>query len=307
MGIFSKKPRGPVVPEGVTERWSQEDQAVIVTLPFDQGRALPSEVADRLSNELIATINAVQGGEFGHSIPEDVTSAKVSIEVNTGAKVLGEIPMHTVEILRERLGKSMDISVVTDPDAIAAAEEEAALEAASAANRPRTQIGAGGTPEIPKFGPDGKKLKFSERMRMMTEMMMEQQQNLNGVLNGIPDAVDPTEGLTATEFVWNPEDNSLDADVVFLGEPDSDAQTAADINDIVEKTIASLGTPEVKALIPEGNTSYGITLTVAVNEDAAGPATKAKLEQGEKQFAGTRVEFISIIDPRADIEAMVEG
>jgi len=46
-------------------------------------------------------------------------------------------------------------------------------------------------------------------------------------------------------------------------------------------------------------------LTVAVNEEAAGPKTRARLEQGEDQFEGTRVDFVVILEPRAAIEEML--
>lgn len=111
---FSRRPAPVPIPEGVTERWSQEDNAVVVTLPFDASGRDASATADLLSESVVATVNAVQAGEFGHSIPAGATNAGVRIEVHTGVVALGPLALRRVEILQERLGVSIPLSVRTD-------------------------------------------------------------------------------------------------------------------------------------------------------------------------------------------------
>ena len=295
MGLFRKNKVVPV-PEGVTESWSEQDQAVVVSIPFNAGKGLPSEIADKLSEQVIATIGAVQRGDhFGHSIPEGVTGAKVKIEVNTGATVLGEIPLSTLDILRERLGKSMEITVVTDP---------AAVEAARVAKEEGAGKPAGAMPELPKYGPNGEKLSIWQAMKLAAE---QQAQGAGATAPAAPATpkIAPREDLEPAVFTWNEADSALRADIVLLGADDSDDQTDADLAYLVSSTLASLSAPETLAVVPTGVDSYEIQLTVAVNEEAAGPKTRARLEQGEDQFEGTRVDFVVILEPRAAIEEML--
>lgn len=297
MGLFSRKNRGPALPHDVTESWSQSDNAVVVSIPFD-ARGLPSEVADRLSDDVIATVGAVQNGEFGYSIPEGVTGAKVRVEVNTGATTLGEVPMHTIEILRDRLGQAMELTVYTDPAAVEKARVEAEEAAAKKAGAPA------GMPDLPRYDENGKKLSLWQSMKLAAEQATEQQ---NVAAAAAAPNIDPRADLEPAEFVWDEERNALCADIVLLGEDEADSQTAVDVNYLVEETLATLGTPEVKALIPEGNTDYEIRLTVAVNDDAVGPITRQKLREGEDQFEDTRIDFVVLYEPREMIESWLEG
>lgn len=296
MGLFSRKNRGPQMPNGVTESWNEADQAVVVSIPFD-ARGLPSEVADRLSDDVIATVAAVQNGEFGYSIPDGVTGAKVRVEVNTGATTLSEVPQHTIEILRERLGKSMELSVATDPAAVAQAEKEAADEAIRKAATPQM-------PDLPRYDENGKKLSLWQSMKLAAEQAADQQ---NAALAAAAPKIDPRADLEPAEYYWDEESSKLRADIVLLGEEEADSQTSVDINYLVESTLALLGAPETLALVPAGNNDYEIELTVAVNDEAVGPITRAKLREGEEQFEGTRVEFVVMYEPREIIEAMING
>lgn len=294
MGLFRKK-KTAEVPQGTTEYWSQDDQAVVVSIPFDASNGLPSEVADRLSNDVIATVGAVQRGEFGHSIPAGVTGAKVKIEVNTGATVLGEVPLHTIEILRESLGKSMEISVETDPEAV---------EAARVAKEEKSSSGSTAMPELPKYGPNGEKLSIWQAMKLAAEQQAAAQQE--GVAAPAQtEKLAPRADLEPAVFTWNETDGALRADIVILGEDGADAQTEADVAHLVSATLGSLSAPATLAVVPEGAGTYDIQLTVAVNEEAAGTRTRARLEQGEDQFEGTRVDFVVMIEPRSAIEEML--
>jgi hypothetical protein len=292
MGLFSRKNRGPKLPDGVTESWSDSDKAVVVSIPFD-ARGLPSEVADRLSDDVIATVGAVQNGEFGYCIPEGVSGAKVRVEVNTGATALGEVPTHTIEILRERLGQAMELTVATDAAAVAKAKadaEEAAAKAASPA----------GMPELPRYDENGKKLSLWQSMKLAAE------QQTAATASAAPE-IDPRADLEPAEWIWVEESNALRADIVLLGEEHADSQTSVDISYLIESTLTNIGTPEVRGLIPEGNTDYEIWLTIAVNDDAVGPITRQKLHDGEDQFENTRVDFVVMYESREMIEDMLAG
>ncbi len=296
MGLFSRKRRGPALPEGVTEAWSEKDAAVVVSIPFD-ARGIPGEVADRLSDDVIATISAIQNGEFGYSIPEGFTGARVRVEVNTGATPLTEVPLHTIEILRERLGQSMELEVVTDPEAIARAKAEAEAAAAQKAAAP-------GMRDLPRYDENGKKLSLWESMKLAAEQAADAQ---TAAVAAAAPKIEPRADLEPAQFVWSDEDNALRADIVLLGEEHADSQTAVDINYLVESTLATLGTEEVTSQIPSGNTDYEIWLTVAVNDDAVGPLTRGKLREGEEQFEGTRVDFVVMYETREMIEDMLAG
>lgn len=289
MNFFRRKPQAHAVPEGVTETWSPEDKKVIVTIPFDATGRDASETADSLSNSVIATVNAVQAGEFGHSIPEGVSGATVMVQVYTGITPLGELPKQTLEILRERVGKAMEISVLTDP-----APEGTEVPAADAASAPII-------PSVPRVGPNGEKLGLWASLKAAAEEQAAQVQAAQAP------ALEPRADLEPAFFTWDSENTALRADIVLLGQAGADAQTKVDVNHLVEQTMASLTAPSTLELIPEGTTGYGIWLTVAVNEDAAGPLTRKKLEQGEEQFEGTRVDFVVMIEPREEIEKMLAG
>lgn len=292
MSFFRRKPQAPVLPQGVTEAWSTDEKKVIVTIPFDASGRDASETADALSNSVIATVNAIQAGEFGHSIPEGVTGASVMVQVHTGTDKLGDIPTKTLDILRERVGKAMEIVVVTDP----------APEITDADESPAAAFTA---PDIPRTGPNGEKLGLWASLKAAAEEQARASQATQGVHPAA--VIEPRADLDPAYFAWDEENNALRADVVLLAESDTDAQTEADINFLVTQTISSLTAPETLALIPEGNTDYGIWLTVALNDDAAGPLTRKKLEQGEDQFADTRVDFVVMIEPREQIEEMITG
>lgn len=287
MNFFRRKPAGPLLPEEVFETWSAENKQVLVTIPFDATDRDASATSDKLSDAVIATVNAIQNGEFGHCIPEGTTGATVAVQVHTGITPLGPMPTRTLDILREQVGKAMEITVQTDPAPEGLIKED---------DGPSAPF----VPQIPRTGANGEKLGLWASLKAAADQQSVQvQENLTPLA--------PRTDLAPAFFSWDEENDALRADVVLLAEADSDRQTQADVNFLVEKTIASLAAPSTLELIPEGNTQYGIWLTVAVNEDAAGPLTRKKLEQGEDQFDGTRIDFVVMIEPREVIEEMLAG
>lgn len=287
MNFFRRKPQVPSLPAGISESWDAQAKQVVVHIPLDATGKDSSVIADTLSDSVIATVQAVQAGEFGHTIPEGVTGATVRVQVDTGTTALGELPNRTLDILRERVGKSMEITVHTEPLPEGTIVDVETPDASM-------------IPQISRTGPNGEKLGLWASLKAAAEEQAAQVQAQQPALT-------PTEGLDPAFFTWDEENNALRAEIVLLAKENADRQTQTDINHLVEQTIASLGAPDTKALIPEGNKDYGIWLTVAVNDDAVGPLTRKKLEQGEDQFAGTRVDFVVMIEPRAAIEEMLAG
>lgn len=129
---FSRKPSVAALPAGVTEVWAAEENSVVVHLPFDSSSPDASLVADTLSDAIVAVVRSVQEGEFGHSIPEGVSGAGVRIEVDTTTP-LGPLAKRNVEILQERLGRSIPLSVVEAPLPVVEEEPAAAAPATPAA------------------------------------------------------------------------------------------------------------------------------------------------------------------------------
>ncbi|MBI9114493.1 hypothetical protein [Sanguibacter suaedae] len=84
----------------------------MVTVPFEVTPRDESTTADRLSETIVATVKNVQAGSFGHSIPEGVTDAGVRINVESTAPI-GTLAERQVEILTERLGRSIPLTVTT--------------------------------------------------------------------------------------------------------------------------------------------------------------------------------------------------
>ncbi|WP_143556681.1 hypothetical protein [Sanguibacter antarcticus] len=253
----------------MTERWSAEDNAVVVTLPFDASGRDASATADSVSADVVATVNAVQAGEFGHSIPDGATNAGVRIEIHTGVVPLGPLAQRRVEILQERLGVSIPLSVRTDeaPPVPEVVEPEPV-----AAPAPVAVVAA---PSVP-------------------------------VVEPAPPEPQPTAGLVAAAYVWDDEKEHLRAEIVYLGDDDADAQTQVDVRTLVELTIGALGSPATRAQIPaEAPAGHPVWLTVVVNEDAVGPLTEKMFEDGEDQFDGTRVDFVVVTEPRATIVEML--
>ncbi|XBH20543.1 hypothetical protein V5R04_09875 [Jonesiaceae bacterium BS-20] len=287
MNFFRRKPQVSSLPADISESWDAQAKQIVVHIPLDATGKDSSVIADTLSDSVIATVQAVQAGEFGHTIPEGVTGATVRVQVDTGTTALGELPNRTLDILRERVGKSMEITVHTEPLPEGTIVEE---------ETPNESM----IPQIPRTGANGEKLGLWASLKAAAEEQAAQVQAQQPALT-------PTEGLDPAFFTWDEENNALRAEIVLLAKENADRQTQTDINHLVEQTIASLGAPDTKALIPEGNKDYGIWLTVAVNDDAVGPLTRKKLEQGEDQFAGTRVDFVVMIEPRAAIEEMLAG
>lgn len=131
---FSRRSVSSAIPDGVTEEWSAGDNAVLVRLAFVPDPRDDSATADRLSAAVVATVAAVQAGEFGHSIPEGARGAGVRIVVDTGTVALGPLANRHVEILQERLGVSIPLSVTTqDPPAVVEVEPADVPAAASPA------------------------------------------------------------------------------------------------------------------------------------------------------------------------------
>lgn len=129
---FSRKPSVAALPAGVTEVWAAEENSVVVHLPFDSGSPDASLVADTLSDAIVAVVRSVQAGEFGHSIPEGTSGAGVRIQVDATTP-LGPLAKRNVEILQERLGRSIPLSVVETPLPVVVEEEPAAAAPATPA------------------------------------------------------------------------------------------------------------------------------------------------------------------------------
>ena len=268
---FSRRPEPVPIPDGVTERWSDDENSVVVTLPFDASGRDASVTADQLSESVVATVNAVQAGEFGHSIPAGATNAGVRIEIHTGVVPLGPLAQRRVEILQERLGVSIPLEVRTDeaPPAPEVVEPEVVEPAAGSTGA------AAATPTAP-------------------------------LTKAVPPAPEATPGLVAAPYVWDDENERLRAEIVYLGAAGADAQTQVDLQRLVELTVAALASPETRALVPaDASAEHPIWLTVAVNEDAVGPLTEQLFEVGEDQFDGTRVDFAAVTEPRDAIVEML--
>lgn len=279
MSFFRRKTTAQV-PENVTESWSPQDNAVVLTVPFNGADREAVTAADRLTNTIVQTVNAVQAGHVGDSIPEGTTDAQVKIVVDCGTTSITPLGQQAVDILRERLGKSMPLEVLSAP-------------------APQVDEAAVSLPEIPRTGPDGKKLGLWDSLKAAAEHQAQAQAAASGTTSA------PRADLVAPHFTWDTENSALRADIVILGEAGADAQTRTDVAYLVEQTLASLGTPDVQALVPEGTANHEIWLTVAVNDDAAGTLTRRKLDEGEKQFENTRVDFVVMIEPREEIEKML--
>lgn len=132
---FSRKPAAAALPPGVTEVWAAEENSVVVHLPFDSSSRDASLVADTLSDAIVAVVRAVQAGEFGHSIPEGTSGAGVQIQVDATTP-LGPLAQRNVEILQERLGRSIPLSVVEQPLPVVVEEEPAPATAPAAPAAP---------------------------------------------------------------------------------------------------------------------------------------------------------------------------
>jgi len=129
---FSRKPAVTALPPGVTEVWDAEGNSVVVHLPFDSSSPDASLVADTLSDAIVAVVRSVQAGDFGHSIPEGTSGAGVRIQVDATTP-LGPLAKRNVEILQERLGRSIPLSVVETPLPVVVEEEPAAAAAVTPA------------------------------------------------------------------------------------------------------------------------------------------------------------------------------
>lgn len=276
---FARKSKPLPLPDGVTETWSAEENLVVVHLPFAADGVDASLVADELTDAVVATVQAVQAGEFGHSIPDGVTGAGARIQIETGTTPLGPLAQHNVEILTERLGKSIPLSVHTSEPAPAPVKVKTSTKKKKAA---AAAIVAAA---------DAADADASE-----TETAADE----------IAPSIEAAPGLVAAPFIWDEELSGLRAEIIYLGAVDSDAQTQVDVRRLVELTIASLASPDVQALVPtDAPQGYPMWLTVVVNDDATGPLTEQMFEDGEEQFEGTRVDFVPMTEPRATVQEML--
>lgn len=303
---FSRKQRAASIPEGVTETWSEQENAVVIHVPIDASIPDTSLVADQLSERVIATVGAVQAGLFGHCIPDGATGAGVRIQVDTGTTPLPPLAEHGLEILREHLGQSIPLSVVTAKPAPAvrapkgkrkkagagqggAAGVTGAAGAAAAASDQPTVTGPGADSTADEVDDEA----TDEAPAVVTPVVVEP-------------AVTP--GLAPAAYTWDADNERLRAEIVYLGASGADAQTQVDVRTLVELTIAALAAPETRAQIPaEAAASHPVWLTVVVNEDAVGPLTEKMFEDGEDQFEGTRVDFVVMTEPRGVVEEMLAG
>lgn len=293
---FSRKVRAAYIPEGVTETWSETENSVVVHIPIDASRPDTSVTADRLSELVIATVGAVQAGLFGHCIPDGASGAGVRIQIDTGTTPLPPLAEHGVEILREHLGQSIPLSVVTEKPAPAAkapkgkrkkAGQPAAAKTAASLAKPDASDAADTSDEDDEF----------EEIDEIAE-------------DTTPVIVEPatTPGLEAAAYTWDSENDRLRAEIIYLGAAGADAQTQVDVRTLVELTIAALAAPATRAQVPaEAPAGHPVWLTVVVNEDSVGPLTETMLEDGEDQFEGTRVDFVVMTEPREVVVEMLAG
>lgn len=165
---FSRKPAVVALPPGVTEVWAADENSVVVHLPFDSSSRDASLVADTLSDAIVAVVRSVQDGEFGHSIPEGTSGAGVRIQVDATTP-LGPLAKRNVEILQERLGRSIPLSVVETPLPVVVEEEPAAATAVAPAV-PATPVVRG--PEPSEGLVPGVFVWDEENSRLRTEIVL---------------------------------------------------------------------------------------------------------------------------------------
>lgn len=294
---FSRKQPVASIPEGVTETWSEQENSVVIHVPINAAIPDTSLVADQLSERVIATVGAVQAGLFGHCIPDGATGAGVRIQVDTGTTPLPPLAEHGLEILREHLGQSIPLSVVTAKPAPAAKAPKGKRKKAGAG-----QAGAGASTQsapADAVADDGEDAADEDETPAVVEPVVVE-----------PAVIEPavTPGLVPAAYTWDSENERLRAEIVYVGATGADAQTQVDVRTLVELTIAALASPETRAQIPaEAPAGHPVWLTVVVNEDAVGPLTDKMFEDGEDQFEGTRVDFVVMTEPREVVEEMLAG
>lgn len=294
---FSRKVRAASIPEGVTETWSETENSVVVHIPIDASYPDTSVTADRLSELVIATVGAVQAGLFGHCIPDGATGAGVRIQVDTGTTPLPPLAEHGVEILREHLGQSIPLSVVTE-------------KPAPAAKAPKGKRKKAGQPAATATAVSLAKPDAADAAGTL-DVSDEDDDELDEIAEDTtPVVVEPatTPGLEPAAYTWDSENDRLRAEIVYLGAAGADAQTQVDVRTLVELTIAALAAPATRAQVPaEAPAGHPVWLTVVVNEDSVGPLTEKMLEDGEDQFEGTRVDFVVMTEPREVVVGMLAG
>lgn len=196
------------------------------------------KTADELTQRIIATVNAVQAGEFGQSIPDGVQGATVTLVVDCGDTAITPLATQAIEVLRERLGKSMPIMVQSNPDAARTGAHGDTSAAVS-------------LPTVPRTGPDGKKLGLWDSLKAAAE----EQARAQSAAAGSPRA--PRDTLTLPTYTWNDNATELQADIIVLGDAGDDEQTRTDVSYLVEQSLAALATPEVTSPVPAGTEGYG--------------------------------------------------
>lgn len=292
---FSRKQPAASIPEGVTETWSAEENSVVIHVPINAALPDTSLVADQLSERVIATVGAVQAGLFGHCIPDDASGAGVRIQVDTGTTPLPPLAEHGVEILREHLGQSIPLSVVTEKPAPAAK--------APKGKRKKPGAAQGGTAATPASSGTPGAATDAAAAEAEDDAL---ETDVQPVAAPVVVEPAPTPGLAPAAYTWDPENERLRAEILYLGAPDADAQTQVDVRTLVELTIAALAAPDTRAQIPAAaSAGHPVWLTVVVNEDAVGPLTEKMFEDGEDQFEGTRVDFVVMTEPREVVVGML--
>ena len=287
---FSRKARAAYIPEGVTETWSAEENCVVVHVPINASTPDASVIADRISELVIASVGAVQAGLFGHCIPDGAQGAGVRIQVDTGTNPLPPLAEHSVEILREHLGQSIPLSVVTTKPVPAARAPKV-----NKGKRKKAGAGAGGataatgsttTGSTPGAGPTAAvsldKTDPADPDEDEVDELDDMDDDLaeDDAVVAPPAVVEPPAryGLLPADYVWDAENERLRAEIVYLGGAGADAQTQVDVRTLVELTIAALAAPATRAQIPDdAPASHPVWLTVVVNEDAVGPLTEKSM------------------------------
>lgn len=108
--LFDRRPATVTLPDLASESWDGDDHVVVVHVSHDTLRPEDHETADRLTEAIVAVVNAIQAGVVGESIPEGTKNAGVRIQIEPSHRHLGPLEERTLEIFSERLGASIPIS-----------------------------------------------------------------------------------------------------------------------------------------------------------------------------------------------------
>lgn len=101
------------LPVGVIETWDRERNLLVYHIPVDTIAKDDYDLSEYLSETIINTIEAIQNGQAGQKLPEDVSSSGIEIEISPTPGPLGELSHNTVKTFQEKLQSSVPITVIT--------------------------------------------------------------------------------------------------------------------------------------------------------------------------------------------------